>query len=46
MINLAVDNPAVLRHAYKPLRTGGEMYFAYFVDLGFGVPEVGHLMVA
>ncbi len=28
VINLAVDKPAVLRHAYKLLRTGGEMYFA------------------
>lgn len=28
VINLAVDKPAVLRHAYELLRDGGEMYFA------------------
>ncbi len=28
VINLAVDKPAVLRHAYNLLRDGGEMYFA------------------
>jgi len=28
VINLAIDKPAVLRHAYELLRTGGEMYFA------------------
>lgn len=28
VINLSVDKPAVLRHAYRLLRDGGEMYFA------------------
>ncbi|WP_262689768.1 PAS domain-containing protein [Kordiimonas aestuarii] len=48
---VSVTDFADSRHLYGLLGdaspiTGGEMYFAYFVDVGHGVPEEGHLRVA